>query len=92
MITALTVYVEGKSFGPYDNWLQAAERWDQETFNLGRSAAGGITIQEFQPNNDGGRTMVRDGWLLQVHEDGTTYVHPRALILRDDNNRGVRTA
>ena len=74
--TKFHVYVDG-AVETFETFERAAAQWDAVTHKLGRSVPGGIAVQQW---SDAG-VMVRDGWLVHVHNDGTTYVHPRALTL-----------
>lgn len=68
-------YVQGKSFYTGDSLETAIRVWDSETYNLGKSVAGGVTVQQFS-----GDVMVRDGWVMHVMEDGTVFLNPSLSI------------
>lgn len=73
----ITTYVDGKPVYQGPDFDAAAGAWDSETHLSGRSLPGGISIQSF--NAEG--IMLRDGWLIHVHNDGTVYVSPRSLAV-----------
>lgn len=75
--TVLTTYVDGKPHYQGDDFAAAAGEWDAVTSTMGRAVPGGISIQSF--NAEG--IMLRDGWLIHVHNDGTTYVSPSGLAV-----------
>jgi hypothetical protein len=64
-----TVYVEGDAVARTEELSVAVAEWDRRTYNEGRSVPGGISVQEFR---DG--LMVRDGWIMHVHDDGTVFL------------------
>jgi len=55
-----------------DSLEEAARAWAAQTYN-DPNATGGITIQQWR-----GELMVRDGWVLHVH-NGVTYLNPAVL-------------
>jgi hypothetical protein len=75
--TMITTWVDGTPTRHGADFEAAAQAWDAATSALGHSVPGGISIQI----RDAAGILVRDGWLLHVHNDGTVYVHPRALVL-----------
>lgn len=66
-----TTYVNGKMVYSGDSQERAIRIWDAATYSLGKSIPGGISVQEFS-----GDLMVRDGWILHIHNDGTVYLNP----------------
>jgi hypothetical protein len=68
MRTVFTVEAHDENY-EFGNFEDAARRWDQMTYR--NPSDGGIGIAQW--NADG--LMVRDGWLLHVH-DGIVYVSP----------------
>lgn len=66
--TRFQVYVDG-SHTEYATFEVAARAWNVSTFD--RPVPGGISVQQFEAG-----LMVRDGWLVHVHNDGTVYVNP----------------
>lgn len=54
-----------------DSQELAIRAWDQESVHRA-DLHGGVMVQEFS-----GETMVRDGWILHVNEDGHVYLNPR---------------
>lgn len=75
--TVLTTYVDGFPTAHGDDFEAAATQWCVDSATAGRSVPGGISIQQFNADD----IMVRDGWLIHVHNDGTVYVHPRGLAV-----------
>lgn len=75
MKTIFRTYVQGKSFYTGESLEEAIRTWDRQTHQLGKSVAGGVTVQTFD-----GDVMVRDGWVLHVMEDGTAYLNPSLSI------------
>jgi hypothetical protein len=55
---------------PFDRFDEAARFWTGQTFH-GPSPVGGIEVQEFQHG-----VMVRDGWVVHVHENGSVFINP----------------
>ena len=52
-----------------DSLTQAVRIWDGLTCNAGRLVPGGIQVESVA-----GGLMVRDGWILHVHPDGSVYL------------------
>jgi hypothetical protein len=68
-------YVEGNPVYTGHSLTEAVRAWDAKTYNLNKSVAGGITVQMFSAG-----VMVRDGWVLHVMDDGTTYLNPNIML------------
>jgi len=71
MNTIYRTYVEGTLHYEGDSLEDAARTWDRETYSLGRSVPGGVAVATYS-----GEVQVRDGWIMHVHDDGTTYLSP----------------
>jgi hypothetical protein len=66
-------YVAGETVYKGDDLESAIRAWDRSTYKLeGKPPAGGISVQLW---SDG--VMVRDGWILHVHENGQVYLNPQ---------------
>lgn len=72
MKTIYRTWVRGNLVYQGESLETAIRCWDAETYNLARSVAGGISVQQFLDD-----LMMRDGWILHVHEDGTVYLNPQ---------------
>lgn len=67
--TKYFTYIDGVRQYEGDDLQAAINAWTAGTFDANRSVPGGVTVQQFS-----GDTMVRDGWIFHVHNDGTVYV------------------
>lgn len=70
-------YTDGRLVYEGPSLETAVRTWDAKTYGARCSTAGGITIASRI-----GDVMVRDGWILHVHEDGTTYLNPGIALTR----------
>lgn len=72
--TEYTVVLNGETLSTEDDLAGAISRWDLESFqhtrDHGRPTSGGITVQSWN-----GEVMVRDGWILHLHENGHVYLN-----------------
>jgi hypothetical protein len=69
--TVYTTVVRGTSVYSGDSLTDAARAWDANTYNLGGTVPGGIEVRTYR-----GEYMVRNGWILHVHDDGVVYLSP----------------
>jgi len=66
-----SVVIDGEHKGTFDTFEDAASTWDRLTYH-GPFRPGYIGVQEWQNGY-----MVRDGYLIHVHTNGSVYVNPR---------------
>ena len=76
--TVYRTYVEGQLLYSGDSLEEAIRQWNAATHKLGHSVPGGVSVATYSEESYG-PLQLRDGWILHVHEDGTTYLHPRVL-------------
>jgi hypothetical protein len=72
-----TTYVDGEVAYKGDDLESAIRSWDGSPDLLGdkRLPAGGVSVQSWS-----GDIMVRDGWILHIHEDGQVYLNPNLAL------------
>lgn len=70
--TEYTTYVDGNPVYHGASLSDAARAWDKATVAAGQSVPGGVSVQSWNRHN----MMVRDGWIMHVHNDGTVYLSP----------------
>lgn len=73
MVTEFTTYVAGDVTYKGPSLEEAIRTWDATTYHA-PAPAGGISVQTW---DYAGGTMIRDGWILHVREDGSVYLNPR---------------
>lgn len=77
MHTTATEYVttvNGVTAYKGNNLKEAIRAWDHETFTGPHT--GGITVQQWHDD-----TMVRDGWILHVRDNGVVYLNPKVVAV-----------
>ena len=76
--TIYRTYTEGKLHYTGPDLESAIRAWDRATYSAGRSVAGGVAVAAYESDAHG-MLQTRDGWILHVSEDGTTYLSPRII-------------
>lgn len=72
--TVYTTIVQGTVVYEGESLSDAARVWDSVTHDAGHVVPGGIGVRVYL--SDG--TMVREGWIMHVHENGTVYLSPNS--------------
>lgn len=70
MRTEYVTYTDGTDVYRGANLSEAIRAWDAATYQVAPNS-GGISVQSWQ-----GEVMVRDGWILHLHDNGVVYLNP----------------